>query len=97
MMDVTPEPHNKNNCYCCGSGGVLRAIDADFANRISKLKVDDIEQTSASVVAAACPSCVDFMQDQLPQAGSSKTVKDLAVLMAQALGLEWDGLDEIYG
>ncbi|MHA2310993.1 MAG: hypothetical protein ACXADF_05820, partial [Candidatus Thorarchaeota archaeon] len=73
------------------------AIDADFANQINKLKVDDIEQTSASVVAASCPSCVDFMQDQLPQSGSSKTVKDLAVLMAQALGMEWDGLDEIYG
>nr|KXH74816.1 MAG: hypothetical protein AM324_15545 [Candidatus Thorarchaeota archaeon SMTZ1-83] len=90
-------PHNKNNCYCCGSGGVLRAIDAEFANQISKLKVDDIEQTSASVVASGCPSCVDFMQDQLPQFGSSKVVKDLAVLTAEALGLEWDGLEEIYG
>jgi heterodisulfide reductase subunit D len=89
-------PHNKSNCFCCGSGGVLRAVDADFANQISKLKAEDIEQTSASVVATSCPSCVEFMHDQLPQFGSSKTVKDLAVLVAEALGLEWDGLEEIY-
>lgn len=90
-------PHNKSNCFCCGSGGVLRAIDADFALKINDLKVQDIEQTNADIVAASCPSCVDFMQDQLPQTGSSKTVKDLAVLVAQALGVTWDGLDEIYG
>ena len=90
-------PHNKSNCFCCGSGGVLRAIDADFAVQINKLKVDDIEATNADVVASGCPSCVDFMADQLPQVGSNKPVKDLAVLVAQALGLSWDGLDEIYG
>ncbi len=90
-------PHNKNNCYCCGSGGVLRAIDADFAVQINRLKFEDIEATNADVVASGCPSCVDFMADQLPQAGSNKPVKDLAVLVAQALGLTWDGLDELYG
>ena len=90
-------PHNKANSYCCGSGGVLRAIDADFAVKINELKVVDIEETNADLVIASCPSCVDFMKDQLPQAGSSKGVKDLAVLVAQALGLSWDGLDEIYG
>ncbi|UCE11779.1 MAG: (Fe-S)-binding protein [Candidatus Thorarchaeota archaeon] len=90
-------PHNKANCYCCGSGGVLRPVDADFALEINKLKVEDIEQTSADWVIAACPSCVDFMNDQLPQTGSQKRVKDLSVLVAEALGLTWDGLDEIYG
>ena len=90
-------PHNKANCFCCGSGGVLRAVDADFANQISRLKVEDIEATNADIVSSGCPSCVDFMADQLPQAGSNKPVKDLAVLVAQALGLTWDGLDEIYG
>jgi heterodisulfide reductase subunit D len=90
-------PHNKANCYCCGSGGVLRAIDAEFANQINRLKVADIEATNADVVASGCPSCVDFMHSQLPQEGSNKTVKDLVVLVAQALGLTWDGLDEIYG
>ncbi len=36
------------------------------------------------------------MNDQLPQAGSDKVVKDLAVLIAEAMGLTWEGLDEIY-
>ncbi|MFX0107886.1 MAG: (Fe-S)-binding protein [Candidatus Hodarchaeota archaeon] len=89
-------PHNKENCYCCGSGGVLRAVDAEFANKINELKVKDIEETNADIVVAACPSCVDFMKDQLPQAGSTKVVKDLTVLLAESLGFEWDGLEEIY-
>ncbi|MFQ5832656.1 MAG: (Fe-S)-binding protein [Candidatus Thorarchaeota archaeon] len=90
-------PHNRNNSFCCGSGGVLRPVDSHFAMQINELKVQDIEQTNAHLVATACPSCVDFMRDQLPQAGSSKVVKDLAVLVAEALGYTWDGLDEIYG
>jgi len=89
-------PHNKNNCYCCGSGGVLRAIDTEFANRISELKARDIDATSATQVISGCPSCVEFMHDQLPAAGVNKQVKDLAVLVAQALGLTWDGLKEVY-
>ncbi len=89
-------PHNKANCFCCGSGGVLRAIDADFALKINELKVNDIEQTNADLVIASCPSCVDFMQAELPPTGSTKVVKDLAVLMAEAMGIEWDGLEETY-
>ncbi|MCK5151511.1 MAG: (Fe-S)-binding protein, partial [Candidatus Thorarchaeota archaeon] len=89
-------PHNKGNSFCCGSGGVLRAIDNDFAVKINDLKVEDIEATNASVVASHCPSCVDFMHNQLPSAGSSKISKDLVVLVAQAMGFEWEGLEEIY-
>ncbi|MHA1481098.1 MAG: (Fe-S)-binding protein [Candidatus Thorarchaeota archaeon] len=89
-------PHNKENCYCCGSGGVLRAMDNDFAVAINDMKIEDIEKVEAEVVVSACPSCVDFMKNQLPVAGSSKTCKDLAVLAAEALGLTWDGLDEVY-
>ncbi|MFW9953877.1 MAG: (Fe-S)-binding protein [Candidatus Thorarchaeota archaeon] len=89
-------PHNKNNSFCCGSGGVLRAVDDGFAQSINKLKVQDIEATNADVVASHCPACVDFMHNQLPKAGSSKVSKDLVVLVAQALGYEWDGLEEIY-
>ena len=89
-------PHNKENCYCCGSGGVLRAVDNEFASDIAKLKAQDIERTQADVVASGCPSCVEYMKDQLPQSGCNKTVKDLVVLVAEAMGLTWDGLDEIY-
>jgi heterodisulfide reductase subunit D len=95
-VSVEELPHNKNNCFCCGSGGVLRAHDNDFALKINQLKLKDIEQTNAQWVISGCPSCVDFMQDQLPQAGSNKRSKDLAVLVAQALGFSWDGLKEAY-
>jgi heterodisulfide reductase subunit D len=89
-------PHNRENCYCCGSGGVLRAFDTEFAGNISELKAKDIERTDADVVATGCPSCVEYMKDQLPQYGSKKVVKDLMVLVAEAMGITWDGLDEIY-
>ena len=89
-------PHNKESCYCCGSGGVLRAIDNEFAGDISKLKADEIKQSQADVVASGCPSCVEYLKDQLPQNGCDTVSKDLMVLAAQAMGLSWDGLDEIY-
>ncbi|TXT55655.1 MAG: hypothetical protein BAJATHORv1_30035 [Candidatus Thorarchaeota archaeon] len=89
-------PHNKANCYCCGSGGVLRAFDNEFALQINELKVEDIEQTNTDIVVSMCPSCVDFMHGQLPVAGSEKASMDLAVIIAKSLGLEWEGLDEVY-
>jgi len=89
-------PHNKENCYCCGSGGVLRAHDEEFASRISQLKVQDIENTRADWVISGCPSCVDFLQYQLLKWESTKKSKDLAVLLGESLGLRWDGLDDVY-
>ncbi|MHA1734783.1 MAG: heterodisulfide reductase-related iron-sulfur binding cluster, partial [Candidatus Thorarchaeota archaeon] len=83
-------------CYCCGSGGVLRAVDEGFSMKINGLKVKDIEQTSADWVISACPSCVDFINAGLPEAGLEKRSKDLAVILAEAMGLTWDGLDEAY-
>ncbi len=90
-------PHNRENSYCCGSGGVLRAQDEEFCLKINELKVRDIEQTDADWVISACPSCVDFINTGLPEAGSEKKSKDLAVLLAEALGHTWDGLDDVYG
>ncbi|MCF2138376.1 MAG: (Fe-S)-binding protein [Candidatus Thorarchaeota archaeon] len=90
-------PHNRENSYCCGSGGVLRAQDEDFCLKINELKVRDIEQTDADWVISACPSCVDFINEGLPEAGSQKRSKDLAVILAEAMGFTWDGLDEVYG
>jgi Fe-S oxidoreductase len=89
-------PHNKSNCYCCGSGGVLRAIDNDFAVNINQLKVEDIERTNVDYVISGCPSCVDFFKGQLPETGSNKISMDLAVLVAKAMGLDWEGLEETY-
>ncbi|TFG12314.1 (Fe-S)-binding protein [Candidatus Thorarchaeota archaeon] len=95
-IDFVELPHNKSNCYCCGSGGVLRAYDEEFASRISKLKIQDIEDTRADWVISGCPSCVDFLQYQLPKWGSTKKSKDLAVLLGEAMGFTWDGLDDAY-
>ena len=90
-------PHNRENSYCCGSGGVLRAVDEVFSMQINELKVRDIERTDADVVVSACPSCVEFINSGLPEAGSKKISKDLAVILAEAMGFTWDGLDEVYG
>jgi len=66
-------PHNKENCYCCGSGGVLRAFDHEFAGDISKLKADDVNRTQADTVSSGCPSCIEYLKDQLPQGGVTKS------------------------
>ncbi len=90
-------PHNKNNCYCCGSGGVLRAIDNEFAGNISELKAKDIDATNAEVVLSGCPSCVEYMHSQLPTAGVNVVSKDIIVMLAESMGFTWEGLDEVYG
>jgi len=57
FREMTP---NKSENWCCGGGGGLSAMDSiiDFRMEVSgKKKVEQIKQTGAKYVAAACSNC----------------------------------------
>lgn len=57
FREMTP---NREENYCCGGGGgvVLETASHDYRMEVTgKMKVDQIQQTGAKIVATACANC----------------------------------------
>lgn len=54
---------------CCGSAGIYNLTQPEMAERLLRRKVDFIEQTGASVVAAANPGCIAWIKRGIEERG----------------------------
>jgi Fe-S oxidoreductase len=55
FVEMTP---NREYNWCCGGGGGLVALDnEDFREKTGKVKVDQIKETGAAIVATGCENC----------------------------------------
>ena len=50
---------------CCGSAGIYNLIKPQMAEKIGKLKAQNIQATSAYIVATANPGCMSQIQSSL--------------------------------
>lgn len=67
---------------CCGGGGGAPVTDIPGERRIPDMRMADVRETAAEVVAVACPNCMTMLEGVVqPRA----EVKDLAELLADAL------------
>ncbi|MGE8436345.1 MAG: dimethylglycine demethylation protein DgcB [Pseudomonas palmensis] len=67
---------------CCGGGGGAPITDIPGKQRIPDMRMQDIRETAAEVVAVGCPQCTAMLEgvvEPRPQ------IKDLAELVADAL------------
>ncbi|WP_342627265.1 DUF3483 domain-containing protein [Nguyenibacter vanlangensis] len=67
---------------CCGGGGGSPASDVDAATRIPDLRMEQMRQGGASVVAVACPGCTAMLEGVT---GPRPEVKDVAELVLAAV------------
>jgi Fe-S oxidoreductase len=57
FRDMTPDPRYN---WCCGGGGGLVALGEetlDFRMKSAKVKVDQIKESGAAILATACENC----------------------------------------
>ncbi len=55
FVEMTP---NREYNWCCGGGGGLVALEnEDFREKTGKVKVDQIKETGAAIVATGCENC----------------------------------------
>jgi len=54
---------------CCGGGGISGFKHPDQSERIGRERVQDLLDTHAQMVAAACPGCLLQLRDQLSRRG----------------------------
>ncbi|MGQ4873187.1 MAG: (Fe-S)-binding protein [Promethearchaeia archaeon] len=74
--------------YCCGAGGGVKSAFPDLAIRTAMTRIEEAEDTGASVLVSACPFCSTNLQDGIKEKNSKLKYYDISELMLFALGLE---------
>lgn len=75
---------------CCGAGGAqMFKEEEEGKSRVNEERTDDVLESKAEVVAAACPFCMTMLTDGVKGAEKQGDVKvlDVAELIAQAKDL----------
>ncbi|MBA1273617.1 dimethylglycine demethylation protein DgcB [Stutzerimonas azotifigens] len=67
---------------CCGGGGGAPITDIPGTQRIPDMRMADIRETGAELVAVGCPQCTAMLEGVV---GPRPEVKDIAELVAEAL------------
>jgi Fe-S oxidoreductase len=67
---------------CCGGGGGAPITDIPGQQRIPDMRMQDIRDTAADVVAVGCPQCTAMLEGVVEP---RPLVKDIAELVADAL------------
>jgi Fe-S oxidoreductase len=79
---------------CCGSGGGLMWVEEVPGKRVNEKRVDQIQEALTSspgraasrLVATACPFCMTMLEDGLAARRSDVQDRDIAEIVAQAIG-----------
>ena len=76
-----------SNTSCCGAGGGRMWFDDSPDERIGASRVQELLDTGAEALAVSCPFCLTMIGDGVAATSSSAEVKDIAELLAEALGM----------
>lgn len=85
FREMTPDP--KYN-WCCGGGGGLVALGEetlDFRMKSSRIKVDQVKETGATVLATACENCHTQLSNLNDHYKMGLQVEFLSSMVADAL------------
>jgi len=91
-VELVEMDRNKENGLCCGAGGARMWMEETIGKQINVERAEEAIETSADIVASACPFCQVMMDDGV-KACSDKEVKkvkppkvlDIAELVAATL------------
>jgi len=53
----------KENSWCCGAGGGVKAGFTDLAVKIAKTRVEEAVETGADILTTSCPFCINNLRD----------------------------------
>lgn len=83
---------SKYNSFCCGAGGGHYYMDLIVGERINNVRVNQLYATGASKIATGCAYCNQMLTDSvlLNDLEEKIQVVDIAVLLAEAMGLNED-------
>ena len=82
--------HSKAQGLCCGAGGAQMFKEAETGKQeVNMLRAEEMLETGATTVAAACPFCMTMLRDGIKNNNKEQEVQvlDVAELIANAMDL----------
>jgi Fe-S oxidoreductase len=78
---------NRLDGFCCGGGGGRMWLEESVGTRINTLRLSQAHETGATVVATACPYCLQMLEDAArgEDGGGSPRIRDIAEILADAV------------
>ena len=75
---------NKERSFCCGGGGGRMWLEERIGQRISEMRVEQVVDAKAQIIATACPFCLQMFDDAIKakELEESLRVIDIAELVA---------------
>lgn len=87
-IEVVEMGRSKKNNLCCGAGGAQFFMEEGGETRVNLTRASEAQETGATTVISECPFCAVMLGDgiaALDENGTHAVVKDLAVVLAEAL------------
>jgi Fe-S oxidoreductase len=80
-------PRSRSKSFCCGGGGGNTWYTVEAEKKCSVIRIDEAQQLSPDILAAACPYCISMFEDASKVLGTSEkmSIRDIAELVAEAL------------
>ena len=79
-------PREREHGFCCGGGGGRMWLEETIGEPISQLRIQELLETGAPAIGAACPFCITMLTDALKrEAREDVQIKDIAEVAADAL------------
>ncbi len=78
---------SRETASCCGAGGGVRSTNRDLARGAAEIRIQEAEETGASVLTTACPFCTFNLREGVERSGSELEMLDFPEFVAKILGL----------
>jgi heterodisulfide reductase subunit D len=87
-VELTEMKRCKSNGLCCGAGGAQMFKEEEKGTlRVNQERTKDILETTATIVASACPFCNTMLTDGIKNSNKEEDIKvmDIAELIAASI------------
>lgn len=86
-MTLLEMKRTKSDSFCCGAGGAQMWKEEEHGTEAVNLnRFNEAKNTGAKNIAVGCPFCAQMLRDAKDHTGSSVKVRDVAEVIAEALG-----------
>lgn len=83
---VVDPPRARERSFCCGAGGGLAFLGEEKGKRVNMARAEELVETGAQVVGAACPFCNTMFRDALAAVSNTPPkLMDIAQIAAEGI------------
>jgi heterodisulfide reductase subunit D len=86
-LELIEMDHNRAESRCCGAGGGVKAGFPDVALGLAGVRVEEAEETGASILASSCPFCKTNLSQGIQEEKADLVQKDITELVLEAMDI----------